>query len=183
MRIHLNTDQLTTAEVHLRTQAFRGLLQALGYPARLHRLKCDAVQAVIDSLLDNGTTVAIWDPKWRSQVLATGAVTSEPAEWVFAAPGLIDLSGVYAGTHDMPEGGASVILPVTALSDTCGALQIRATGSGISATQDLFVTGLSAGVIRDHISFRSDYPRGVDLVLCAGPTVTALPRYLTLEVI
>ena len=88
-----------------------------------------------------------------------------------------------AGTRDRPEDGATVVVPVTALSDTQGALHLRASGAGIPAMRDLFVTGLSRGVIRDHIGLRADYPRGIDLLLCAGQVVAALPRHLMLEML
>lgn len=183
MRIPLNVSNLNSTQMHRHTRAFRGLLQAFGYPARLHHMDGDAIQEVIDSLLDPGTTIALWNLERESQILATGAVVSEPAEWIFAPPDLADLSNVPTGTYEMPEGGATVILPVTKLSETEGPQHIRATGAGISTTQDLFVTGLSSGIIHDHIAFRADYPRGADLLLCAGSVVTALPRHLNLEMI
>ena len=185
MRIPLNGDHRQAADLHRQTRAFRMLLQAFGHPARLHRLESDAVRAVIGGLLDPGTTVTIHDPALRAavlaEVLATGAVISDQAEWVFAGPDLSDLSTVPTGTRDMPEGGATVVVPVAALSETQGALHIRASGAGIPTMRDLFVTGLSRGVIRDHIALRADYPRGIDLLLCAGPVIAALPRHLKLE--
>ncbi|WP_231280811.1 phosphonate C-P lyase system protein PhnH [Parasutterella excrementihominis] len=33
------------------------------------------------------------------------------------------------------------------------------------------------------MAFRADYPRGVDLLLCADTQLVVLPRHLTLEII
>ncbi|KAA8605641.1 hypothetical protein AL036_17990 [Salipiger aestuarii] len=181
MRIPLNGDCMQAEELHRQTRAFRVLLQAFGHPARLHRLEGDAVTAVISGLLDPGTTVAIHDSSLRADVLATGAVISEQAEWFFADQDLADLSSIPTGTRDMPERGATVVLPVTSLSATQGTLHLWARGAGIPSVRNLFVTGLSRGVIRDHIALRAEYPRGVDLLLCAGPVIAALPRHLRLE--
>jgi alpha-D-ribose 1-methylphosphonate 5-triphosphate synthase subunit PhnH len=91
---------------------------------------------------------------------------------------LPDLADLPNGTDEMPETSATVILQVSSL--TAGRRFVLE-GPGLRNPADLRVEGLPAGFAtiwqRNHALF----PRGVDLILCAGNSLTALPRSVTVR--
>lgn len=188
MKIPLQADHACPSKQHQHTQAYRVLLMAFGYPVRIHRLEMNAMQASIDCLLDEATHVSLTTGclAWRERILATGAVLSQPPEWVFADPSLHDLTDIPAGTREAPETGATVVIAVNALSETPlqdpDTLCIRTRGAGLKTPGQLYVTGLQRGIIQDHIAWHTEYPCGVDILLCADRNVAALPRHLALEI-
>ena len=83
------------------------------------------------------------------------------------------------GSDDIPQDGATLLLEVPALSASAtatgpGALTLR--GPGIADTHTLRVAGLDAAFWRARAALAIDYPRGVDLLLCCGDTLAAIPR-------
>ena len=78
----------------------------------------------------------------------------------------------------MPETSATVILQVASL--TAGRRFVLE-GPGLREPTDLRVDGLPADFAaiwqRNHALF----PRGIDLILCAGDRLTALPRSVTVK--
>src|SRR5690606_6587442 len=117
------------------------------------------------------------------RILATGAQLGPDPQWVFTGPSLKDLSDIPTGSRSCPQAGATVVLSVQGISDKGGPLAIRATGASLATAQTLYFTGLPLGVVKDHIALHDDYPRGVDLLVCAGTRVVALPRHLKLEIV
>ena len=186
MRIPLQASASLSFQ-HQQARAYRTLLMAFAYPARLQQLEVDAMQACIDCLLDTATRVAlsVGSHAWCERILATGAMLSSQPEWVFAGPELADLDSIPTGSREVPEEGATVVIGVEALSETAlhtpGELCIGARGAGLKEPTLLFVSGLKRGVIEHHQAWHGEYPCGVDLLLCAGRQVVALPRHLTLE--
>ena len=91
-------------------------------------------------------------------------------------PALRDLA---QGTEEEPHRSATLILQVAALEEGAG---WRLTGPGIEHVHRLRVAGLPAGFAADWAANRARFPRGVDLVLCAGDRLAALPRTTALEI-
>lgn len=185
MRIPLNSELESPHTLHLSTQRYRQFLQAFGYPMRVYQLDVAAVYGVIACFLDSRTRVALSEDclNLTQEVLATGAKITTQAEWFFATSSLTGLSGIPTGSREAPEEGATVVIEIDAISEECGSLCVEATGAGLLAARRVFFSGLNKGVITDHMALRESYPCGVDLLLCAGKKVLALPRHLRLEVI
>jgi alpha-D-ribose 1-methylphosphonate 5-triphosphate synthase subunit PhnH len=88
---------------------------------------------------------------------------------------LLDLD---PGTDEEPERGATLILEVTSLQEAPGWLL---SGPGIRDTHRLRVEGAPAGFLLDWAANRARFPRGVDVILCAGTRIAALPRTVRIE--
>ena len=171
---------------------FRAVLDAMARPGQLHqageRLTApspldSATAAVLLTLIDNET------PMWLDPA------ASEAADWLafhcgaevsnvadkaaFAlALSLPDLTVLSAGSHEMPETSTTLILQIAALGS--GA-RYRLSGPGLREPTILAATGLPADFVTRWQQNHALYPRGVDIVLCAGTTLTALPRSVSIE--
>ena len=142
-----------------------------------------ATAAVLLTLVDHDTPLWL-DPAsttardWIAFHCGAG-FTDTPAHAAFVLaltlPGLASLS---PGTHEQPETAATLILQVSNL--TFGA-RYRLRGPGLPATNILSVSGLPADFVEIWQRNRAGFPLGVDLVLCAGTTLAALPRSVTVE--
>ena len=165
---------------------FRAVLDALSRPGTVRRvaavdppppLSC-AAAAVALTLFDIDTPVHLG--AWAAGasgwiVFHSGARCDAPlsgASFVLAAalPSLGELS---PGSDEDPERSATVILEVAALgSGDAFAL----TGPGIDGSAALRVEGLPDDFCARWAANHALFPRGVDLILCAGGSVAALPR-------
>jgi alpha-D-ribose 1-methylphosphonate 5-triphosphate synthase subunit PhnH len=91
-----------------------------------------------------------------------------------------DLAALRLGSDEAPETSSTLILQVTALDS---GIAFRLAGPGLAEPAILRVAGLpvdfAASWQRNHALF----PRGIDIVLCAGNRLTALPRSLSLEAV
>ena len=92
---------------------------------------------------------------------------------VRATRGMPALSALDAGTDETPQDSATLILQVAAVDDTAG---WHLTGPGIEREHRLAVTGLPSDFPAQWAANRAQFPRGVDVVLCAGTRLAALPR-------
>ncbi|MFC7474794.1 phosphonate C-P lyase system protein PhnH [Dankookia sp. GCM10030260] len=174
-------------------RCFRAVLEAMARPGRVQRLPGlpeppaplgAAAAAVLLTLADADT------PVWLDAGAAAEAwlrfhagapVVAAPAEAAFllacgAPPALRDLA---QGTEEEPHRSATLILQVDALEEGAG---WRLTGPGIEQAHRLRVAGLPAEFAADWQANRALFPRGVDLVLCAGDRLAALPRTTSLEI-
>lgn len=88
------------------------------------------------------------------------------------------LDTLEAGTEEQPQRGATLVLQVAALETGRG---WRLTGPGIEREHRLMVTGAPDGFLAAWAANRARFPRGVDVVLCAGDRLAALPRSVTIE--
>lgn len=88
------------------------------------------------------------------------------------------LAGFRTGTDDAPEDGATVILQVAALGR---GRALRLSGPGLAVPAVLRVNGLAAGFVAEWAANHAGFPRGVDLILCAGRHLAALPRSVRVE--
>lgn len=168
--------------------AFRAVLEAMSRPGTVQDIVTPpevppglspAAAAVLLTLVDATTPLR----------LAAGA---EAAAWLRFHGGcpLVSKGAAYvldptaalldldAGTEQEPERGATLILEVADLTAGSG---WRLTGPGIRDTHRLAVAGAPSGFVADWAQNRARFPRGVDVILCAGTRIAALPRSVTIE--
>ena len=178
-------------------RVFRATLDALAHPGRLVEVASSATPpaplapatvAVILTLLDYDT------PMW----LDAAAATPDAIEYVrfhcgaplVAAPGdarfavvaeaaALPPFGVFdPGTDERPDRSTTVILQVAALRAGQGR---RLRGPGIAGESRLDIHG-APPLLWDGLRANLEtFPRGIDVVLCAGDTVAALPRTTRVE--
>ena len=89
-----------------------------------------------------------------------------------------DLGFLNAGTDDGPEEGATLILQVAGFG--VGAPFVFA-GPGLPAPRAVRIAGLPVNFAACWAANHRRFPRGVDLILCAGSDLMALPRSLTVK--
>jgi alpha-D-ribose 1-methylphosphonate 5-triphosphate synthase subunit PhnH len=172
--------------------SFRAVLDAMARPGTLVRVGDGltppppldpATGAVLLTLVDHDT------PLWLDAASATardwiafhcGArFTDAPAAAAFAlALALPDLMTLSPGTHEQPEAAATLILQVGSLTE---GTRYRLRGPGLRGTSTLLVRGLPDDFVAIWQRNRGGFPLGVDLVLCAGTMLAALPRSVTVE--
>jgi alpha-D-ribose 1-methylphosphonate 5-triphosphate synthase subunit PhnH len=169
---------------------FRSVLDGMARPGRVHTIQgvcappplCDAAGAVLLTLADHETPLWL-DPAAASATtwiaFHTGAPVEPAARAMFAFTlSLPDLTGFPAGTDEMPETAATIILQVASLRT---GRRFILEGPGLREPVFLNADGLPADFAtiwqRNHALF----PRGIDLILCAGSQLTALPRSVTVR--
>lgn len=177
------------AEPVLDAQAcFRAVLTAMSRPGRIQRATTPpeippglspAAAAVLLTLVDSETPLR----------LAAGA---EAEAWVrfhcgcplvasgaaFVLDPAAELLTLEPGTDEEPERGATLILEVASLAEGTG---WRLTGPGIRDQHRLGVVGAPPGFLEAWEANRARFPRGVDVILCAGDCLAALPRTVRIE--
>jgi alpha-D-ribose 1-methylphosphonate 5-triphosphate synthase subunit PhnH len=176
-------------------RAFRAVLDAMAHPGRVATLAPldapaplgPAIAAVCLTLLDLDT------PVWLDPAAATAGVVAylrfhcgapivdAPAAARFAVitdtAAMPRLDTFEAGTDERPDLSATLVIQVAALAAGRGA---RLTGPGIERETRLEVSGAPAlwpGLRANAARF----PRGVDVVLCSGPRLAAVPRTTRVE--
>jgi alpha-D-ribose 1-methylphosphonate 5-triphosphate synthase subunit PhnH len=172
--------------------SFRAVLEAMSRPGRIQRLRrppapppplCPAAGAVLLTLADSGTPLFLdagADATEWVRFHAGCPVVANPAEadFVLAAGAPPSLAALRAGTDEDPQTSATLILQVDALEEGAG---WRLTGPGIEHAHHLHVTGMPDGFLAEWAANAARFPRGVDVILCAGDAVAALPRSLRIE--
>jgi alpha-D-ribose 1-methylphosphonate 5-triphosphate synthase subunit PhnH len=171
---------------------FRAVLDAMARPGTLHQAGANltppapldrATAAVLLALVDNETPLWIDDAATEaSDWLAFhcgAAIIERQADAEFAmALALPDLAPFSSGTDEAPESSVTMIVQLAALGHGAS---YRLTGPGLREPVTLAASGLPPDFPaiwqRNHALF----PRGVDIVLCADRTLTALPRSVTIE--
>ena len=91
---------------------------------------------------------------------------------------LPDLAALPAGSHEAPESSATLILQIAALGT---GTRYRLSGPGLREPALLAASGLPADFVAVWQRNHALYPRGMDIILCAGTTLTALPRSVSIE--
>ena len=171
---------------------FRAVLDAMARPGRLHRAGEQfrapkpldrATAAVLLTLVDNETTLWL-DPAagaargWLAFHCGAGIVDA-PDKAAFAlALSLPDLAALPAGSHEAPECSSTLVLQIAALGS---GTRYRLSGPGLREPTLLAATGLTEGFAAVWQGNHALYPRGVDIILCAGDELTALPRSVSIE--
>jgi alpha-D-ribose 1-methylphosphonate 5-triphosphate synthase subunit PhnH len=148
-------------------------------PAPLH----SATAAVVLTLVDNETPLWL-DPDAAAardwlQFHCGADVVATPAWANFAvALSLPELSGLALGTDEAPEDSATLILQVAEIGN---GVRYRLSGPGLREPATLSVSGLPPKFASAWQQNHALYPRGVDIILCSGNTIAALPRSLSIE--
>lgn len=169
--------------------AFRAVLEAMSRPGRIQRLPVPpelppgigpAAAAVLLALADADTPTRLAaGPDAQAWIrFHTGARAAAAPDAAFVLDrdaGLLDLD---PGSEEEPERGATLILEVESLAEGSG---WRLSGPGIQATHRLAVAGAPDGFLAEWAANRARFPRGVDVILCAGDLVAALPRGVMIE--
>ncbi len=167
--------------------SFRAILEAMSRPGRIQRMGariappaplCSAAGAVLLSLadadtplwLDAGDTVAEW---LRFHCGAPITPDLGAARFALASGVAPPLDALDIGTDEDPQLGATLILQVAGLVAGEG---WRLTGPGIQHEHRLRVIGAPEGFIAAWARNHALFPRGVDVLLCAGDSIAALPR-------
>jgi alpha-D-ribose 1-methylphosphonate 5-triphosphate synthase subunit PhnH len=176
-------------------RTFRAVLDAMAHPGRVVTVNGPdgppplgpAAAAVCLALLDYDT------PLWLDAAAATtetvGYLRFHCGVPVVEAPGaarfalsadagaLASLDAFDAGTDERPDRSATLVLQVAGLGDEDGR---RLRGPGIAGTTRLTVSG--APWLWDAVRANGTrFPRGVDVLLCAGARLAALPRTVRVE--
>lgn len=171
---------------------FRAVLDAMARPGTIHQVGANlsppapldpATAAVLLTLTDNETPLWLDERATKARewlAFHCGAVTSQqPAEAEFAlALALPELAAFSSGTDEAPESSTTLIVQLAALGS---GTRYRLAGPGLREPILFAATGLPANFPAMWQSNHALFPRGVDLVLCAGTTVTALPRSVSVE--
>ena len=168
---------------------FRALLDAMSRPGLVRRVPVaelrppaplsPAAAAVLLTLADAATPVWTDAGADAAAWLAfhTGcppAASPGDAAFVLACGTPPPLDALMQGTDEEPHRSATVVAQVAALEAGRGGW--RLSGPGIDAAHRLRVSGLPEGFAARWAANRAVFPRGVDLILCAGRDVAALPR-------
>lgn len=168
---------------------FRAVLAAMSRPGRIERLPvppelppgiASAAASLLLALADADTPIRLAAGAAAEAWIRfhTGARAAPVAEAAFVLDPAAGLLALEAGTDEEPERGATLILAVGSLAEGSG---WRLSGPGIQATHRLAVTGAPDGFLADWAANRARFPRGVDVILCAGDRIAALPRGVMIE--
>jgi alpha-D-ribose 1-methylphosphonate 5-triphosphate synthase subunit PhnH len=180
-----------TAPVADAQMTFRAVLDAMARPGHGYAVAAvtppaplnQAAAAVLLTLVDHETPVWI-DPDAAAAApwiaFHTGAPrTGDAARSAFAlALRLPDLTLFPNGSDEAPETSATVIVQVASLES---GTRYRLEGPGLRTPEIVAIDGLGADFAAAWRRNRSLFPRGIDLILCAGDRVAALPRSVSIE--
>jgi alpha-D-ribose 1-methylphosphonate 5-triphosphate synthase subunit PhnH len=171
---------------------FRAVLDAMARPGQIREAGialtppaplAPATAAVLLTLLDYDT------PLWLDQAAAPSRAwigfhcgapivpMIEACSFALALS-LPEFSTLPAGSHEAPENAATLILQVNAFGR---GRTYRLAGPGLRTPALLSVDGLPAGFASAWQDNHALFPRGVDIILCAGTSLTALPRSVALQ--
>ena len=178
-------DPVTAAQA-----CFRAALDAMARPGRVHDLESGvtppppldpASAAVLLTLVDQETPLWL-DPDaaaardWIAFHCGARCVT-DPAACAFGvALSMPALAGLAAGSHEMPERAATLILQVRAIGH---GPRYRLFGPGLREPALLRVDGLPPDFAAAWQGNHARFPCGIDMILCAGTQLVALPRSAT----
>ncbi|HWX51331.1 MAG TPA: phosphonate C-P lyase system protein PhnH [Roseomonas sp.] len=171
---------------------FRAVLEAMSRPGRVQQLDLrleppaplgTAAAAVLLTLVDSETPLwldAGTEAESWARFHCGCQIATAPSEAAFAlATGTPPaLAALPQGTDEEPEAGATLILQVAGLEAGHG---WRLRGPGIQSEHRLHVAGAPLGFLTAWTAQRGLYPRGVDVILCAGDRIAALPRGIQIE--
>ncbi|MBV8615541.1 MAG: phosphonate C-P lyase system protein PhnH [Acetobacteraceae bacterium] len=175
------------AEAQLR---FRAALDAMARPGAIREVGCSApppplcpaAAAVLLTLVDHETPLWL-DPTFAGArdwvAFHCGAAFAPPdaAAFLLSAE-LPDLQTLRQGSDEAPEESATVILQLPRLG--AGA-RFRLSGPGLAGPAMFSAEGLPPGFAALWAANQAAFPRGVDLILCAGGHLAALPRTVAVE--
>lgn len=178
-------------------RTFRQIMTAMAQPGTVVAIDAvhgappaigPAMAAVLLTLCDYET------PIWLDEPLTAGGVDAyarfhcgtpicaSHADAAFAFVSstrlLPELASFAQGTLEYPDRSTTIVIAVDSLVVGDGLLL---TGPGIATVAQLRVSPMPAGLPDQLAVNRGRYPRGVDLILCAGRQLAALPRSTIVE--
>jgi alpha-D-ribose 1-methylphosphonate 5-triphosphate synthase subunit PhnH len=171
---------------------FRAMLDAMARPGTLHQAGeqlaspvplHQATAAALLTVVDNETPLwldqaALPARDWLAFHCGAAIVAAPDAARFAVALSWPDLTLFPAGSHEAPEDSATLILQVPALGR---GTRYRLGGPGLREPARLSISGLPSVFIAQWQQNRALFPRGVDIILCAGTTLAALPRSVSIE--
>jgi len=170
--------------------AFRAVLEAMSRPGRIVTAGSalrppapmnQAAAAVLLTLADADTPLAqdagADAEAWLRFHCGAPLVAPGAASFVLATGAAPALASLVQGSEEEPQNGATLILQVAALVAGEG---WRLTGPGIETEHRLRVDGPPEGFLAAWAANRVGFPCGVDVVLCAGDRLAALPRTVSI---
>lgn len=185
---------------------FRAVLEAMARPGRVQTLTDAAIggieapglsrasTAVLLALLDG--EVDLWlDPAMEASLAPDYLRFHTGVRWAADPHGAAfaltradcvapqTLLSLDRGSDAVPQRGATLVIDVPALSagrlEGVESLVLR--GPGIADRHVLAIGGIDATFWETRCEIEGDYPRGVDLIVCCGDTLAALPRTTRVE--
>ncbi|MCG7362304.1 phosphonate C-P lyase system protein PhnH [Roseomonas sp. ACRSG] len=170
---------------------FRAVLEAMSRPGRIQVLEGaltppaalhPSTAAVLLTLADAETPLhhdaGAEADAWLRFHCGCPVASAAEAAFVLAVGQPPMLSSLAQGSDEEPERGATLVLQVPGLESGHG---WRLTGPGIAQEHRLRVEGLPPGFLAEWRAQRAGFPRGVDIILCAGTRIAALPRGIRIE--
>ena len=170
---------------------FRAVLDAFARPGSIHEVAAPlepppplgrATAAALLTLVDGDTP--LWmdgaaEAAWEWLAFHCGAVRGTRGEAAFGLVlGAWALEGFGTGSDGAPENGATVVVQVAGLG---AGRRLRLSGPGLEHPVVFAVDGLGDGFVAEWAINHGRFPRGVDVVLCAGERLAALPRSVSIE--
>ena len=183
----MKSDVATTAsgvwQPGMQQQIFRGLLDAFSYPGRITACadnNTPAWLAMLSALVDGEVTLAdpqqLLSAEWWPRLEARRAAT-ETANFILINGGDAPAFSPNLGTLEAPEAGATLLIRVASLhSDDAGEQRLQLSGPGIRHPLDIGVDGLHPAWVDARNEWVSNFPLGVEIVLCDAHRFVALPR-------
>lgn len=170
---------------------FRAILDAMAKPGRIHKVMAPAAPpppldrataAVLLTLVDGETSLWMDDKAsaardWAAFHCGSTLTTSAQAKFAVAIDA-IPVSTFWPGTDEEPESSTTLILQVGPLGDGS---PYQLDGPGLASPATLAVSGLSENFQTEWQENRKLFPRGIDIILCGGDYLAALPRTVRLE--
>jgi alpha-D-ribose 1-methylphosphonate 5-triphosphate synthase subunit PhnH len=168
---------------------FRAVLDAMAHPGRtytVHGLAAPAplnpaAASVLLTLIDQETPLGL-DPGAAAAhdwiTFHTGAALNMDNPAFVLALTLPDLATLPAGTDEAPESSATIILQVAAFGT---GQRLSLEGPGLREPARVAIDGLPPGFAAIWQANHALFPRGIDLILCAGHDIMALPRSVTVK--
>ncbi len=166
--------------------SFRAILDAMSRPGTVHTAGHgltppaplgQAAAACLLTLVDAETTLCLDDAlettrDWIGFHCAAPRSPAATAGFLMCHE-LPDLAALDAGSDDAPQDGATVVLQVASL---CAGQRLTLSGPGLPSPATVAINGLPADFAERWAANHALFPRGVDLILCAGDALLALPR-------
>jgi alpha-D-ribose 1-methylphosphonate 5-triphosphate synthase subunit PhnH len=171
---------------------FRALLDAMARPGTVHSAGAhlaapapfdQATAAVLLTLVDHETPLWL-DPAaapardWLAFHCGAVLVGASDAARFAVALSFPDLATLSAGSHETPEDSTTLILQVPSLAS---GVRYQLSGPGLREPRLFSVSGLPPPFIEQWRNNHGLFPRGVDIILCAGTMLAALPRSIAIE--
>lgn len=188
----MNIDLPGFADPVTQSQAtFRALLDAISRPGTLHEAGVGldppapldrATAAVLLTLIDGDSGLHIAPDcaaatDWLVFHCGTAPHGDMATAGFVATRALPDLAALATGNDEAPESSATLVLQVAALGTGPA---WRLAGPGLKEAATFSATGLPEDFAARWAANHALFPRGVDLVLCAGTTLAALPRSISI---